>query len=296
VRELPTAAPHHLLPAFTLDTVRGLAWWKVVLQSQQRNCLRFTRSSFRRLADLQCFNLAKNWAGDNAASDSAASTFFRPGHREDDTSRESSALRPGGSRPQVRRMFAAVLLLVVAVVWRVVLGVMHSEDFGWLHNFAPLSAIALCGAFCLPRRWAFALPLAALFVSDIALNLHYKAALITWEMAARYFALGGIAWLGWSLRSRRQVALVLGASVVGSIAFFVVTNTASWLTLTEPAYAKSFAGWTQAMTSGLPGFPSTLTFFRHTLISDVLFTAIFLGAIAWSRRPAISRQEAVTAH
>jgi hypothetical protein len=190
-------------------------------------------------------------------------------------------------------MFAAVLLLVIAVVWRVVLGVMHSQDFGWLHNFAPLSAIALCGAFCLPRRWAFALPLVALFISDIALNLHYKTALLTWEMAARYVALGGIAWVGWSLRSRPQAVRVLGASVAASIAFFLVTNTASWLT--EPAYAKTFAGWSQAMTSGVPGFPSTLFFFRHTLISDVLFTALFLGAIALSRRSAETHPEAVAA-
>jgi len=179
-------------------------------------------------------------------------------------------------------MYAAILLLVVAVVWRVVLGVMHSHDLGWLHNFAPLSAIALCGALFLPRKWAFSLPLIALFISDVMLNLHYGVSLVTGEMAARYLALAAIAWLGWSLRNRPQATLILGASVVGSVAFFLVTNTASWLT--EPAYAKSFAGWVQAMTTGVPGFPSTLTFFRHTLVSDVLFTALFLGAVAFSRR------------
>ena len=186
-------------------------------------------------------------------------------------------------------MFAAVLLLVVAVVWRVVLGIMHSHDLGWLHNFAPLSAIALCGALSLPRRWAFALPLTALFISDVMLNLHYGVSLVTGEMAARYVALGGIAWLGWSLRNRPRGAIVLGASVVGSVVFFIVTNTASWIT--EPAYAKSFAGWIQAMTTGVPGFPSTLTFFRHTLVSDVLFTALFLGATALSRRPVAAPRE-----
>jgi hypothetical protein len=191
-------------------------------------------------------------------------------------------------------MFAAVILLVVAVVWRVVLGIMHSQDFGWLHNFAPLSAIALCGALCLPRRWAFAMPLAALFISDVMLNLHYGVSLVTGEMAARYVALAGIAWLGWSLRSHRQAPIVLGASVVGSITFFIVTNTASWFT--EPAYAKSLAGWLQAMTTGVPGFPSTLTFFRHTLVSDVLFTALFLGVTAMSRRPVVAPREVLAAH
>jgi len=188
-------------------------------------------------------------------------------------------------------MFAAVLLLLIAVVWRVVLGVMHSQDFGWLHNFAPLSAIALCGALCLPRRLAFAMPLSALFISDLLLNMHYGVALVTTEMLARYVALAGIACLGWSLRRRQHAGLVLGASVLGSIVFFVVTNTASWVA--EPGYAKSFAGWVQAMTTGLPGFPSTLTFFRHTLVSDVAFTALFLGAMALSRRPVAAPEDAL---
>jgi len=188
-------------------------------------------------------------------------------------------------------MFAAVLLLLIAVVWRVVLGVMHSQDFGWLHNFAPLSAIALCGALCLPRRLAFAMPLSALFISDLLLNMHYGVALVTTEMLARYVALAGIACLGWSLRRRQHAGLVLGASVLGSVVFFLVTNTASWVA--EPAYAKSFAGWVQAMTTGLPGFPSTLTFFRHTLVSDVAFTALFLGAMALSRRPVAAPEDAL---
>ena len=206
----------------------------------------------------------------------------------------SSALRPGGTCQQLCRMYAAVLLLVIAVVWRVVLGVTHSHDFGWLHNFAPLSAIALCGGFCLPRRWAFALPLAALFISDLALNLYYRVPLVTGEMAARYVVLAAICWLGWALRSRPQAARVLGASVGASALFFLVTNTASWIT--EPAYAKTFAGWQQAMTTGVPGFPTTLFFFRHTLISDFLFTALFLGAIAFSRRAVPAPAQAVRAH
>jgi len=190
-------------------------------------------------------------------------------------------------------MIAAVVLLVAAVIWRVFLGVTHSADYGWLHNFAPLSAIALCGAAFLPRRLAFALPLAALFVSDLMLNFHYSkthadVSLISAEMLARYGALVLISGLGWMLRKTPRVSLMLGASVVGSVIFYLVTNTASWLT--DAGYAKSVAGWIQALTTGRPEFPSTLTFYRHTLVSDVLFTALFLVCLRLTDRSSIPVQ------
>ena len=72
----------------------------------------------------------------------------------------------------------------------------------------------------------------------------------------------------------------------GSLFFYIVTNTASWLTLTEPHYAKSAAGWLQALTTGQPGYAPTWVFYRNTLISDMLFAAIFLACVHWSRKPA----------
>ena len=56
--------------------------------------------------------------------------------------------------------------------------------------------------------------------------------------------------------------------------FFVVTNTGSWLGLT--AYPQTFAGWVQALTVGLPGYPPTWTFFRNSLAGDLLFAAFFV--------------------
>jgi hypothetical protein len=38
------------------------------------------------------------------------------------------------------------------------------------------------------------------------------------------------------------------------------------------------------MTLGLPGFPPTWTFLRASVISDLLFTALFVVGIEWSAR------------
>ena len=176
-------------------------------------------------------------------------------------------------------MFAALFLLVVVVLYRVVSGFAGSADFHWLHNFAPLAAVALCGAVYLPRRLAAILPMAMLLVSDLILNFfHYHQPFFTLDILPRYLALALITGLGFALRGRSTILRLLGASVAGSLLFFVITNTGSWLY--EPGYARTFAGWLQAMTAGLPGYPPTWWFYRNTLASDVLFTLLFAVSMA----------------
>ena len=53
----------------------------------------------------------------------------------------------------------------------------------------------------------------------------------------------------------------------------------------DPGYAKNAAGLVQALTTGLPQYGSTPTwmFFRNSLLSDLLFTAVFVLSVAFSR-------------
>jgi hypothetical protein len=76
------------------------------------------------------------------------------------------------------------------------------------------------------------------------------------------------------LVSRRKTWLNLfNGALGGAVFFYLATNTGSWLT--DAHYAQTAAGWWQAMTVGRPEYPPTLFFFRNTLVSDLLFTAIF---------------------
>lgn len=196
-------------------------------------------------------------------------------------------------------MLAPILLVVIAIVYRIVIGVAGMTHMEWLHNFSPMAAIALCGAIYFPRRIAILAPLAAFLVSDLVLNAFYMAstphvtALISARMIPEYLALGLSALLGWKLRANPKAALILGASIVGSIVFYVITNTGDWLT--EPLYAKTFPGWAQALTTGLPGYPPTYTFFRNTFASDILFTAIFVACMAWQPRQSAPERVALGA-
>jgi len=182
-------------------------------------------------------------------------------------------------------MIVAVVLVLLTILYRVVLGIEGSGNFGWLHNFSPMAAIALCGAIYFPRRFALAGPLLALLISDIILNAHYihaglyQGSVFSLEMLPRYLALGMTAGFGWLLRDNPRIGSVLGTSLGASVLFFIVSNTGSWLA--DPAYASNAAGWVQANTTGVPGYPSTLVFFRNTVLSDLLFTGLFLACIVF---------------
>ena len=181
-------------------------------------------------------------------------------------------------------MFAAFVLLVVVIAYRVASGFLGSGDFAWMHNVAPVAAVALCAAIYLPRRWAVALPLAMLVASDVILNVfHYHKPLLTSEILPRYAALALISTIGFTLRRRAGLRNIIAASLAGSLIFYVVTNTGSWIG--EPGYTKDFAGWLQALTTGLPGYPPTWWFYRHTLLGDLCFTLLFVGCMALRPRP-----------
>jgi hypothetical protein len=194
-------------------------------------------------------------------------------------------------------MIPAFTLFVAVVLYRIVAGYSGAEN-SWLLNFSPLAAIALCGPLVFPRRVALLLPLAILLASDLVLNAHFGAALVTSEMLARYAALTFIALLGLRLRECRKVVTFLLASLAGSIGFYFITNTISWMA--DPVYAKTVAGWWQALTVGLPGYPPTWFFFCNSVLSDAAFTLTFLGCLALAahvqvaaRSTVIERQKSV---
>jgi hypothetical protein len=191
-------------------------------------------------------------------------------------------------------MIPALLLVICVVAYRVATGLLiHSGAATWLSNFAPLAAIALCCAAYLPRRYKFTLPFATLLVSDLILDVNYGAPFFTWHILGRYIALALVALLGWALQNGASLKTMLAASLLGSVIFYIITNAFSWLT--DPGYIKTSAGLIQALTVGLPQYGATPTwmFFRNSLVSDLIFTAIFVLLVR--AESARAREEAILA-
>ena len=186
-------------------------------------------------------------------------------------------------------MIPAFLLIVAAVAYRIVTGLAITSGSTWLSNFAPMAAIALCGAAYLPTRYKFTVPLVALLLSDVVLNLHYNAPMFDALIACRYLALVVVGLLGLAIANRVSWRTLLPASLAGSVLFYVVTNSFAWLS--DPGYVKNFAGLVQALTVGLPQYSSTPSwmFFRNSVLSDLLFTGLFILCMHWGRNPESSR-------
>jgi hypothetical protein len=189
-------------------------------------------------------------------------------------------------------MIPALLLIISAVVFRIATGFFgHSHSIGWL-NFAPLAAIALCAAAYFPRKYKFSVPMIALLISDIVLNFHYGFSLLSPFVLSHYLGFAIIGCLGLLLQSRASWKTLLPASIVASLIFYVVTNSVSWIY--DPGYAKNLAGLIQCLTVGLPQYSATPTwmFFRNSLVSDLIFTYLFVVCMNAGRSMGGSRERA----
>lgn len=189
-------------------------------------------------------------------------------------------------------MIPALLLVLSAVVYRVTTGLLIHSGASWLSNFAPLAAIALCSAAYFPNKYKFSVPLLTLFISDAIINFRYGAPLFDPQILVRYAALALVGCIGLLLRNRVSLKTLLPASIFGSTMFYVITNAFSWLS--DPGYAKDFAGLIQSLTVGLPQYSATPTwmFFRNSLVSDLVFTCLFFVCMNAGRNMGSSRERA----
>lgn len=131
-------------------------------------------------------------------------------------------------------------------------------------NFTPLAALALFGGACFAdRRAAFGVPLAALFLSDLVLGLHRFIPVV-------YGSFALIVFLGFWLRSRRNVVPIACASLAGSVLFFVLTNFAVWAI--GSFYPRTWQGLIACYVAAIP-------FFHNTLLGDALYTSALFGGL-----------------
>jgi hypothetical protein len=164
-------------------------------------------------------------------------------------------------------------------------------------NFSAAYALAFCAGVYLPGRLAWWLPMSVLFVTDLLLNYHYDAPLISGYMAMSYVAYALLIGLGHRFSGRSSWLKLLAGGLIGAVLFYLITNTAAWFNpapgpFPQEPYPKSLLGWIQALTIGSPPWPPTWTFFLNTLKSGGLFTGLFVGAmkLAEASKPAEEKE------
>lgn len=154
-------------------------------------------------------------------------------------------------------------------------------------NFSAGYAFVFCAGLYFRGALAWWLPLGVMFATDIGLNLYYSAhGVEVWDaanlenLAFNYVAYAVLILLGQRFKAQTSLVKLVGGGLFGAILFYLITNTASWLfnPFHNPEYTKNLVGWLIALTKGTGGYPSTWEFFRNTLLSGGLFTALFAAA------------------
>lgn len=136
-------------------------------------------------------------------------------------------------------------------------------------NVAPISAMALFAGAYFERKWlAFAVPLAAMILSDAVIGFYT-------QIWVTYLGFAAVVCVGFMLRSQVGVFQVACASVTGSVLFFFITNFAIWMHY--DIYPHTIQGIMDSYVLALP-------FFRHTLMGDLFYAAVLFGGFALAER------------
>lgn len=158
------------------------------------------------------------------------------------------------------------------------------------YNFSAAHALLFCAAFWLPSWLGWVLPMLTIIVTDLLLNSFvYNVALFPSGSISIWMSLAIFVVLAKWLAKRRSYGRVFLGTLLGALLFYLVSNTISWIG--NPAYVKSVAGWIQALTVGLPGFPPTWVFGLKSLLGTGLFTGLFAGSMKVSEAMDASEQE-----
>lgn len=167
----------------------------------------------------------------------------------------------------MKRLIPATLLIALLVLFSWVAPRLQ----GLLPGFSPLPPLFFCIAACMSTRWIW-LPATAWTISYFLINITqgYSYGLHFYVIIA---GLAATFWVG-TLMRHKPWFLLIGGSLGAALAFYAVTNTGTWLLSAQ--YAKTWAGWLQCQTYGLPGYPPAWMFLKGQLAASALFTPLFL--------------------
>lgn len=137
------------------------------------------------------------------------------------------------------------------------------------YNFTPIAAIALFGGcYIIDKRYAIALPLVVMLISDLALFMYNPSYTPDFFVYLSFLIISS---LGFLLRGREQRQTIMVASLTGSMLFFLITNFGVWLF--DADYAKNGAGIAECYIKAIP-------FFRGTIMGDLFYNLVLFGSYA----------------
>jgi hypothetical protein len=155
----------------------------------------------------------------------------------------------------------AYLFIVIAVAMRFLPHPFH---------FTPVGAALLFFGAYRPRRELW-VPVALLAASDVLLNRFVYGYRLQPDQVIIWAWYAAIVAVGLLLAKRVSPLRVTGAALSASVSFFLLSNFAVWVGYSM--YPKTWEGLTACYVAAIP-------FFRNTVASDLVFSAVLFGAPA----------------
>ncbi|MEO5985350.1 MAG: DUF6580 family putative transport protein [Ferruginibacter sp.] len=185
----------------------------------------------------------------------------------------------------MKRQNAMLVLVVVLMIIAAAL----SRVFFYPINYSPVIAMALFGgAVIKDKKFAFALPLFAMFLSDIMFEVFNVApGFWGWGQVVGYCILGLITVIGFRLK-KLSVINIAGFSILTSVVFYLLSNSSLWL-LENPTYrtySQDFSGYISCMVAGLP-------FLEKGFMVDLGYSALFFGGYLLLEKYAVKDSNAI---
>ena len=174
-----------------------------------------------------------------------------------------------------------ILLIVIASLYRV----MPGRPYG----FAPQIAMAIFGgAVIKDKKFAFLLPILAMFISDTLYQLLYingigKIYGFYNGQVLNYILFAGLTVFGFFIKNFNVKKIAI-ASLAAPTAYFLVSNFLVWASSSPLAglgRPKTFAGLMMCYGDGLP-------FYLWSLAATFIFSAVFFGSYYFMTRPSSS--------
>ena len=175
-----------------------------------------------------------------------------------------------------------ILLIIIASLYRI----MPGRPYG----FAPMIAMAIFGgAIIKDKKFAFLLPLLAMFVSDGLYQLLYINGVgmipgFYEGQLVNYLLFGGLTVFGFLIKNFNVKKIAI-ASLSAPTAYFLISNFLVWISASPLAglqRPKTFDGLLMCYADGLPFYP-------WSVASTFIFSAIFFGTYYFMTRPSAEK-------
>ena len=137
-------------------------------------------------------------------------------------------------------------------------------------NFTAIGAMAIfSGANFKDKRFAFLLPLIAMFITDLIIGFHFSILPV-------YGCFAFAVWMGLKIKQKQNILSITSASLISSTVFFLITNLPLWY-VDISLYPMTLNGTLESYSMAIP-------FFKNQILGDLLYSGLLFGVYHFAFR------------